>query len=583
MKGLHEKLTRCFILTIVLLLLRGSLLAQGGVEFVFPQDGTTVHEKFKIVLRKANPTGYIALWLDGQFLTAIGPPFEHEIDPNAMKLKDGEHELRAEARDGDGTYAGSATVKFRLARQAQLEVPPEGLLLSFKFRPGEVWFYTVKAGSKAKGRIPKRARTEDFPFLEHRLTLRWNQMVQGIAPDRHYQVNREVEDGRIWFLAPTGAVGVGMPGGAMGGEGGAATSGAQMFQVVSLPLQPMRKMMLASMETNGNIYTNDDVDPLLAFATAGVDIEFPDFPLRIGAAWGAPVAVRPELFFLSVIRKPERRSSSQVEAVVGTIRGDVKHVFAGFEWQMGKPCAKIVTNYELDIKFKLAYLQARYSSVGAASAVGGEAGAFGGIGMTGMPMGTPMGGMPGYGGAMPSMPLFGLGGAAGGIGGLMGGTMAGAFGGAGIMGTQKLPEELKGSGKGTRIIYFDVKDGRVISSREEVELTFNTDTMVLSLLVPQMQTATQTGIGGGLLGMVSAIGQAYAGMLGAAMEGGEPFGALQPMRMTGGIASMLGTQAQQKPVPVQLTYTVRIDTTFDSARNRRDWIPAGLRELIEQQ
>lgn len=582
MKELHGKLMKYFISAATLLLLHGLLFAQGGVEFVFPQDGTTVHEKFKIVLRKANPTGYVALWLDGQFLTAIGAPFEHEIDPDAMKLKDGEHELRAEARDGDGNYAGSATVRFRLIRQAQLEVPPEGLILSFKFRPGEVWFYTVKAGSKAKGKIPKRARTEDLPFLEHRLTLRWNQMVQGISPDRYYQVSREVEDGRIWFLAPAGTAGVGMMGGAMGGEGGPATSGTQMFQVVSLPLQPMRRMMLASMKSNGHIFTNDDIDPLLAFATAGVDIEFPDDPLRIGATWEAPIAIRPELFFLSVIHRPEKRSP-QTEAVIGTIRGDVKHSLAAFEWQMGKPCAKIVTSYELDIRFKLAYLQARYSSVSAASGVGGEAGAYGGIGATGMPMGTPMGGMPGLGGAMPSAPLIGLGGAAGGFGGLAGGTMAGAFGTMGIMGAQKLPEELKGSGKGTRVIYFDVRDGRIISSREEVELIFNTDTVVLSMLVPQMQTATQAGIGGGILGMVSAIGQAYAGMLGAAMEGGEPFGALQPMSMTGGIASMLGTQAQQKPVPVQLTYTVRIDTTFDSARNRRDWIPAGLRELIEQQ
>ncbi|MCS7254037.1 MAG: hypothetical protein RMK18_10445 [Armatimonadota bacterium] len=582
MRDSYGKLIRWLIAAIALLLLHRSLLAQAGVEFVFPQDGLTVHEKFKIVLRKANPTGYIALWLNGQFLTAVGPPFEHEIDPDALKLKDGEHELRAEARDGDGRYAGSATIRFRLARQAPLEVPPEGLLLSFKFRPGEVWFYTVKAGSKAKGRIPKRARTEDLPFLEHRLTLRWNQMVQGISPDRYYQVSREVEDGRIWFLAPSGTAGVGMMGGAMGpmgGEAGAATSGAQMFQVVSLPLQPMRKMMLASMESNGSMFTNDDIDPLLAFATAGIDIEFPDFPLRVGNSWEAPIAVRPELFFLSVIRKPEKRSPSPTEAVIGTIRGDVRHMFSGFEWQMGKPCAKIVTSYELEIKFKLAYLQARYSSVGAATAGGAEVGAFGGVGMMGMPMGSPMMGVPGYGGAISSSPLFG--GMAGGIGGLMGGTMAGAFGGAGMMGTQKLPEELKGSGKGTRTIYFDVRDRRIISSREEVELIFNTDTMVLSLLVPQMQTATQAGIGGGLLGMVSAIGQAYAGMLGAVMEGGEPFGALQPMGMTGGIASMLGTQAQQKPVPVQLTYTVRIDTTFDSARNRRDWIPAGLKELLE--
>lgn len=573
----QKQLKMLAIVAIALLSLCGRLLAQGGVEFLFPQDGSTVHEKFKIVLRKANPTGYIALWLDGQFLTAIGPPFEHDIDPDAMKLKDGEHELRAEARDGDGTYVGSSTVRFKLVRQAPIEVPQEGLILSFKLRSGEVWFYTVKAGSKARGKIPKRARTEDLPFLEHRLTLRWNQMVQGVTPDRYYQVNREIEEGRIWFLAPSGAVGgIGMAGALMGGETGGPTSSAQMFQVVSLPLQPLRKMMLASMETNGSIFTNDDVDPLLAFATAGVEIEFPDFPLKPGTSWDAPVAVRPELFFLSVIHKPPRRSQGQMEAVIGTIKGDVKHTFNGFEWQIGKPCAKIVTQYELDITFKLAYLQARFSSVGVAGSGATETGAAMGTGMMGMPMGSPTGGMPGYSGAMSP-----LGGMMGGFGGFMGGTMGGAFGTAGVMAAQKIPEELKGVGKGTRTIYFDVKEGRIISSREEVELTFNTDTMVLSLLVPQMQTAAQTGIGGGLLGMVSAIGQAYAGMLSAAMEGGEPFGALQPMGMPGGIASMLGTQAQQKPVPVQLTYTVRIDTTFDGARNRRDWLPAGLRELIE--
>jgi hypothetical protein len=555
------------------LLLYGMALAQGGVEFIFPQNGSTVHEKFKVVLHKANPNGYVALWLDGQFLTAVGPPFEHEIDPDAMKLKDGEHELRAEARDGDGTYVGSATVKFTLSRQASLQIPPEGMLLSFKFKPGEVWFYTVRAGSKAKGKIPKRARTEDLPFLEHRLSIRWNQMAQGYTPDRYYQISREFEEGRIWFLASGGAVGGGaMPGSPMG----ATASTAQTFQVVSQPLIPMRKMMSASMRTNGDIFTNDDIDQLLAFATAGVDIEFPELPVSPGALWEAPIAIRPELFTLSVIRKPKEKQSGAVEAVVGTIRGDVKHIFAGFEWQAGKPCAKIVTNYEVDVTLKLAYLQARFSAVGAASMAGSEAGIVtGGMPMGGAPMlGAPLMGMPSYGG-MPSPTPFG-------VGGMMGGAFGGAVGG--VMGTQKLPEELKGSGKGTRVIYFDVKDGRIISSREENELVFNTDTAVLSLLIPQVAQTTQAGVGGGLMGMVGAIGQAYAGMLGAMMEGGEqPFGALQPMGMTGGIASMLGAgqQAQQKPVPVQLSYSVRVDTTFDGARNRRDWIPAGLRELIE--
>ncbi|HID06663.1 MAG TPA: hypothetical protein EYP10_05890 [Armatimonadetes bacterium] len=182
----------------------GTAQEGGKVEFIFPTQGATVHEKFTIKLRKPDmESGYVALWLDGKFLTAIAPPFEYEIDPEAMKLKDGKHTIRAEARDGDGTYVGSAQVTFTLVRQAQFPVPKEGILFEYNYEPGQVYFYTVRAGSKAKGHIPKRAKTENLPFLEHRVLIHWNQLVRGITPDRFYQLSREIEGGTKWELRQT--------------------------------------------------------------------------------------------------------------------------------------------------------------------------------------------------------------------------------------------------------------------------------------------------------------------------------------------------------------------------------------------
>jgi len=70
-------------------------LTAAQVAIVSPHDGELVRSR-RLLLRVQKPTsdGYVMVWLDGKFVSAIAAPFELTIDLAEREIVSGEHTLR---------------------------------------------------------------------------------------------------------------------------------------------------------------------------------------------------------------------------------------------------------------------------------------------------------------------------------------------------------------------------------------------------------------------------------------------------------------------------------------------------------
>lgn len=134
------------------------------VSIVTPRDGEMVRSRWlNLKVEKPTQEGYVMIWLDGKFLTAVTAPFEFRIDLADQKIFSGSHTIRVAGFNRLGQKEGEAQVQFQVQLIGE-EV--ENLRLAFKPKTGELAFYTLQASSEATVDIPASYPSESFS-VEH--------------------------------------------------------------------------------------------------------------------------------------------------------------------------------------------------------------------------------------------------------------------------------------------------------------------------------------------------------------------------------------------------------------------------------
>ncbi|MFA0771490.1 MAG: hypothetical protein REDVDVYQ_002012 [Candidatus Fervidibacter sp.] len=364
-------------------------LTAAQVAIVSPHDGELVRSR-RLLLRVQKPTsdGYVMVWLDGKFVSAIAAPFELTIDLAEREIVSGEHTLRVVGVSKTGSVEGEAQVRF------QVDLSGTGIgqgevRLVLQGRTGEIFVYTFRGNSEARAEVPTKAIRRKLPQFSSKLSFRWLQTIHDITVDRVFRVIRSVEEGTLEKESPIQTAGgmgagmmgseLGMPGGApmMGGMmpmGGAPTMGgmAPMGAGAGAPLtaataqrlriRPTDDQHLGWLSLLPNGETVEELPNVLRFVTGSIDIAFPDRPLKVKDTWQGFIWLPKNLENLTLVGAP-----TATGAGMGALGGE----------ETGMP--------------------------GGAAPFGGFPPMAGGMPGRSSPMAGPMGGMPMAGGGMPGM------------------------------------------------------------------------------------------------------------------------------------------------------------------------------------
>lgn len=130
-------------------------LGQGSFTIVRPFDGSKVREMVKVYFPKNSVpegSGYIGIFIDGEFLEAIAPRlsadkkyFEYTLDTKA--LADGSHKLEAKLYvdySNQPRIVDTSSVEITVANKSSIPVPEDGFKLRYKFVPGAERIYRLQ-------------------------------------------------------------------------------------------------------------------------------------------------------------------------------------------------------------------------------------------------------------------------------------------------------------------------------------------------------------------------------------------------------------------------------------------------------
>lgn len=543
------------------------LMAQEAVRIVYPPDGASVREVVTLKVEKPNPEqGYVTLQIGGEFVAAIAADRETGLFLyrwDTKKFEDGEHEIEVVAIGAGGEIEGRTKIRVKVENGLSPPEALEGLRLRESFRTGDrnIYILKVEADFDTPWRPEARFQVEQLSGKVLMRILRW--VLYPLPDGERAKVRDSILTVRSTLrplgvavertrTGPTGMPGTMMPGmvgpmgpmgmmeapggrrelqgeqvgpsmpGTMGpmGPGGemmpGMTSGAPAAQATPLfeGIEGKKYTFLVSRKGGRKLYRPRR--GLDEYPYGGVYLLLPEEPVRAGDEWESEMTMA--IPFLGDIKKIT-----------------VKHVLAGFEWQAGRRCVKIVSTFE-GLSLRLPLPQA------------GRAGAPGMTGPGAMPgAAPPEGAATGMPSGMPGMMMPEMMGLTGPMAGSMppgmGGEMGGMPGPMDAAAGQIKETEVEVEGK--RITYFDYAEGKVVGYIEELEARGR---------VPlQVQTAAQAGatMPGGQPGVPGIPGMMIPGMMGPMPMG--PMGPMGPGMMMpgggGGIQGLQGEAGQQPIIP----------------------------------
>lgn len=128
-------------------------LCQAPFTIVRPADGAKVREDVRILIPKNSvpKSGYVGIFLDGKFLEAVVPNlsgryYEYMLDTKSKNISDGKHTIEAvlyvDYSDSPRIVDRSA-ITINVQNQANIPVPPAGLLLRYHFKAGTQLTYSL--------------------------------------------------------------------------------------------------------------------------------------------------------------------------------------------------------------------------------------------------------------------------------------------------------------------------------------------------------------------------------------------------------------------------------------------------------
>lgn len=164
--------------------------AQAPFTIRRPKDGTTVREKLRIEIpsRSIHAGGFVALYVDGQFVVALpgeeqeegsaDKPFTYIWDTKGAGVSDGEHTLRAvlyEPTAGAGTTVGVNEVarsEVRVTVANRITDGPSALLLRYRYHEGDNLEYSRDGQAVAVGALSESGKIGDENLGSVKGTLR---------------------------------------------------------------------------------------------------------------------------------------------------------------------------------------------------------------------------------------------------------------------------------------------------------------------------------------------------------------------------------------------------------------------------
>lgn len=147
----------------LLMLCSAAALAQAPFTIVRPQDGARVREvvQIRFPIRSVPQGGFIGVSINGKFVEAVAPAaldtdrerghYIYRWDTKRLNVPDGEHTIQLTLYSNPEGGAGARVLgrsSVSLQVENEIKVPAEGIFLRYRWTPGKMYRYDVKAVAK---------------------------------------------------------------------------------------------------------------------------------------------------------------------------------------------------------------------------------------------------------------------------------------------------------------------------------------------------------------------------------------------------------------------------------------------------
>ncbi len=163
----------------LLMLCGAAALAQAPFTIVRPQDGARVREvvQIRFPIRSVPQGGFIGVSINGKFIEAVAPAaldtdrerghYIYKWDTKRLNIPDGEHTIEltlyAGSEGGNSRILGRSSVRVQV--ENEIKPPAEGIALRYRWIPGKVYRYSLKAIAKEVNEIQYSGLTPEETIL----------------------------------------------------------------------------------------------------------------------------------------------------------------------------------------------------------------------------------------------------------------------------------------------------------------------------------------------------------------------------------------------------------------------------------
>jgi len=194
----------------IYLLLAGASSGEAALTATYPdgspngailKDGVTLNRNVTLTFHPDDPGAEVTVFLDGVFYAALGSPF---VLPLEMKnVATGSHVLRVEERSVSGQVRQSLEVNFQVSGDVRPDLIQNGVILQSAVPSGEPHEVQVAAVAKVVG----TAEGEEYPLilrsLNRAVRAKFMETFSQLTPGGRPTLEREIQDGSVWFYLPS--------------------------------------------------------------------------------------------------------------------------------------------------------------------------------------------------------------------------------------------------------------------------------------------------------------------------------------------------------------------------------------------
>lgn len=475
------------------------------VEIISPEQDAKLRGMAIVKVDYPNAAGYVIFRVDDQFAYATTPPFQMRWDTSSTV--DGQHVVAADAYDGNGKYAGTASVGVIVANS--IPTPANGVLLTVRFNENDMLTRIVTA----RGELGSLRADEALPQGFETLAGEFRGELTTSVMDLFYEGATTLIRSRLRL--------------------GQLTSGGLQRNIPEIGQSAMLQV-----SRNGLTLPVATASAKPRLGLAEISTALRDFPVNPGDTWSAPVAVVCDLYSRKAVYTQAR------------------HVFEGLRWYRGHECAVVTSTYRLP-ELPLYQSSSQQATTREVAALPGNSAR---VQLTQMMGGGMRGGMGGGRGSMGGGMRGGMGGGMGGRG-RMGGGAGGAAGQRPGAASQLQRAQLVDL-EGTRHTYITRQSGRVLRIEDTItgQVEFRTSSQVAQAAGSPYSLQLTQMMGGGMRG---GMGGRMGGMRGG-MDGRGGMSGRQGQTRSGA-TTRAGTQAGRtaataRTIPAKLDYGFRLTT-----------------------